>query len=276
MIITRSADDLAQALGAPSHPVGFVPTMGALHAGHASLFAAARDECETLVASIFVNAMQFDRPEDLAKYPRTLESDLQICRSEKVDVVYCPDQTAMYPTGFSTVVSVGRLGRILEGADRPGHFDGVATVVTKLLSSCRADVAYFGQKDFQQLAVIRRLALDLNLGVDIRMVPTVRDHDGLALSSRNIRLSDEGRRRALSIPRSLEAARTEYERPGSTPSSVEEAAKAALEASGMLIHYVVVVDAETFVEADGFDRTSAILVAATVDGVRLIDNALLD
>lgn len=275
MIVVRTADELARIVATTPRPIGFVPTMGALHSGHASLLGRARAECEAVVASIFVNALQFERSDDLAKYPRTLESDLELCRSEGVDIVYCPDQTTMYPDGFSTVVTVGRLARILEGADRPGHFDGVATVVTKLLSSCRADVAYFGQKDLQQLAVIRRLSLDLNLGVEIRMVPTVRDPDGLALSSRNIRLSDAGRREALAIPRALAAASVEHQRSGSTPASVENAAKGVLESSAIQVHYVVVVDAEAFVEAADFSRPSAILVAATVDGVRLIDNALL-
>lgn len=275
MIVVQSADELRAALAQSSRPIGFVPTMGALHHGHASLFTAARASNRTVVASIFVNALQFENTDDLAKYPRTLEADLQICRAAGVDIVYAPTQEVMYPAGFETVVSVGRLGRILEGSDRPGHFDGVATVVTKLLAACRADHAYFGQKDLQQVAVIRRIVTDLDLGTGIEMLTTVRDNDGLALSSRNVRLSPAGRTKALAIPRALETARNLAQ--GGERSSEVIAARMVevLNEADLHIHYATVVDADTFDDSEGVGTRSAALIAASVDGVRLIDNSFL-
>lgn len=275
MIVVQSAGELRTALDGRPRAVGFVPTMGALHNGHASLFRGARHECSTVVASIFVNALQFENSDDLSKYPRTLDRDLGICSEHGVDILYVPDDHSMYPAGFSTVVSTGRLARILEGADRPGHFDGVATVVTKLLSACRADIAYFGQKDFQQLAVIRRLVTDLDIGTDIRMMPTIRDDDGLALSSRNSRLTREGRRIALAIPRALEAARSCYVIGESGRELAERAMKRELSIEGITLHYAVVLDPKTFAEADPGTLDPVALIAATVEGVRLIDNTTL-
>ena len=275
MIVVHSADELRASLARTSHPVGFVPTMGALHRGHASLFAAARANCRTVVASIFVNALQFENPDDLAKYPRTLEDDLEICRLAGVDVVYAPTHDAMYPTGFETVVSVGRLGRILEGADRPGHFDGVATVVTKLLSACRADVAYFGQKDLQQVAVIRRIVTDLDIGTRIEVAPTVRDQDGLALSSRNVRLSPAGRLKARAIPEALESARGLASEGERSSAAIASRVLDQLSSAGIQVHYAAVLNADTFEDRDTVGARSAALVAAVVDGVRLIDNVFL-
>lgn len=275
MILAHTSVDVHRALTVSPHPIGFVPTMGALHDGHASLFDVARASCATVVASIFVNALQFDQQSDLERYPRPLERDLEICREHGVDIVYVPDHETMYPSDFSTVVSVGRLGRILEGAHRPGHFDGVATVVTKLLSAVRPDVAYFGQKDLQQVAVIERLNSDLDLGVEIRTEPTVRDDDGLALSSRNVRLSETARRQALAIPRALEFARDTARSTGSSPTEVSRSMYEQLTASGLKVDYAIVLDADSFQESDSITDRSVALIAATVDGVRLIDNCFL-
>src|SRR5206468_91066 len=183
--------------------LGLVPTMGGLHEGHLSLLRAARGECETVVMSLFVNPAQFDAETDLASYPQDEERDLALARDAGVDLVFAPSTDEMYPPGFQTWVEVTELGSTLEGAFRPGHFRGVATVVLKLFSVVRPDRAYFGQKDAQQVAVIRQMIRDLALDVDLRVLPTVRDGDGLALSSRNALLTTEERKRALALPRAL-------------------------------------------------------------------------
>jgi pantoate--beta-alanine ligase len=184
--------------------VGLVPTMGALHAGHASLFEAARTECDTVVASLFVNQAQFAAGEDFARYPRDEESDLRIADEAGVDILFAPRADEMYPDGFQTWIDVEELSRPLEGEFRPGHFRGVATICLKLFNIVRPQRAYFGQKDAQQVAVLRRMVLDLNLDVEIRARPTVRDTDGLAISSRNAYLSPHERERALALPRALQ------------------------------------------------------------------------
>jgi pantoate--beta-alanine ligase len=183
--------------------VGLVPTMGAFHDGHLALFRAARGECGTVVASLFVNPAQFGEPADLERYPRDEARDARLAEEAGVDVLFAPPVEEMYPDGFQTWVEVERLGSILEGVHRPGHFRGVATVCCKLFNIVRPDRAYFGQKDAQQLAVLQRLVRDLDFEVELRGVPTVRDPDGLALSSRNARLSAEERERALALPRAL-------------------------------------------------------------------------
>jgi len=184
-------------------PIGLVPTMGGLHEGHLSLLRAAREECDTVVMSLFVNPAQFGDEHDLASYPRDEERDLALARDAGVDLVFAPSTEEMYPAGFQTWVEVTEVGSRLEGAFRPGHFRGVATVVLKLFSVVRPDRAYFGQKDAQQVAVIRQMIRDLALDVDLRVLPTVRDGDGLALSSRNALLTTEERKRALALPRAL-------------------------------------------------------------------------
>jgi pantoate--beta-alanine ligase len=183
--------------------VGLVPTMGALHAGHASLFEAARDECDTVVGTIFVNRAQFAPTEDFARYPRNEAKDSRVAEEGGVDVLFTPDHGELYPSGYQTWVDVEELGRVLEGEHRPGHFRGVATVCLKLFNIVRPQFAYFGQKDAQQAAVLRRMVQDLNLDVTLRVLPTVRDTDGLALSSRNVYLSDAERQHALALPRAL-------------------------------------------------------------------------
>ena len=234
---------------------GLVPTMGALHAGHRALLRRARAECDEVVMSLFVNPAQFGPGEDFDRYPRDEERDRAIAAEDGVDRVFAPTVAEMYPDGFATTVSVGELGRSFEGAHRPGHFDGVATVVAKLFNLVRPDAAYFGQKDAQQLAVIRRMTADLALGVEIRAVETVREPDGLALSSRNAYLSPEERRRAPSLHRAL------VDR---DPSLIEGD-----------VDYLAVVDADTFAEVD--PRPGALVIgAARFGSTRLIDNIRIE
>jgi pantoate--beta-alanine ligase len=204
VITVRTTAELHEAL-AQSGSVGLVPTMGAFHDGHLSLFRAARDECDLVVVSLFVNPAQFTAGEDLERYPRDEERDTSLAEHAAVDVLFVPGLEEIYPPGFQTWVDVEELGRILEGEFRPGHFRGVATVCLKLFNLVRPDRAYFGQKDAQQAAVIRRMVRDLGLDLEIRVCPTVRDPDGLALSSRNAYLSPQEREAALSLPRALEA-----------------------------------------------------------------------
>jgi pantoate--beta-alanine ligase len=232
--------------------VGLVPTMGALHAGHAALFDAARPDCDVLVASIFVNPAQFSERADLIAYPRDLDRDAAFAAEHDVDVVFAPPAGEMYPEAFATWVEPGGVAEGLESANRPGHFRGVATVCLKLFNLVRPQIAWFGQKDAQQVAVVRQLVRDLNVPVEIRVVETARDHDGLAFSSRNARLSNEDRVIASAIPRALETRDV-------------AAARAVLAAAGVETDYVEVAD---------FDGP-ALLVAARVGSTRLIDNVPL-
>jgi pantoate--beta-alanine ligase len=234
---------------------GLVPTMGALHAGHRALLRRARGECDEVVMSLFVNPAQFGPGEDFDRYPRDEARDRAIAAEEGVDRVFAPSAAEIYPRGFSTTVTVGELGTIFEGAHRPGHFDGVATVVLKLFNLVRPDVAYFGQKDAQQLAVIRRMVSDLARGVDVRSVETVREPDGLALSSRNAYLSEDERRRAPSLHRALVA-----RDPGLVEGDVD---------------YLAVVEPGTFARVD--PRPGALVVgAARFGSTRLIDNIRIE
>jgi pantoate--beta-alanine ligase len=231
--------------------VGLVPTMGSLHAGHLALFAAARAECDVVVASIFVNAAQFDDTADLAAYPRDDARDAALAEEAGVDLLFAPPAEEIYPPGFQTWVEVEELSRGLEGSHRPGHFRGVATVCLKLFNIVRPDRAYFGQKDAQQVAVIRRMARDLDLDLTVRAIPTVRDADGLALSSRNARLSPAERKAALALPRAL-------------ATGDPAAARAALD--GLEVDYVEVAD---------FDPP-VLAAAVRVGSTRLIDNVILE
>ncbi|HEY7942039.1 MAG TPA: pantoate--beta-alanine ligase [Candidatus Limnocylindrales bacterium] len=234
-------------------PLGLVPTMGALHAGHRALLDAARAECTTVVMSLFVNPAQFGEGPDLAAYPRDEPQDLAAAQAAGVDLVFAPEAGELYPPGYQTWIEAERLGSILEGVHRPGHFRGVATIVVKLLHIVAPDVAYFGQKDAQQVAVIRTVLRDLDLPVRLRVVPTVRDADGLALSSRNARLSPAERAQALALPRAL-ATRD------------RAAALAVLREAGLEPDYVEVADLEPHVLA----------AAVRVGSTRLIDNVTLD
>jgi len=237
-----------------SGSIGLVPTMGALHAGHLSLLRAARAECDTVVMSLFVNPAQFGDGSDLAAYPRDEEHDLAAAEGAGVDLVFAPSAEEMYPPGFQTWIEVTKLGSMLEGRFRPGHFRGVATVVLKLLMIVHPDRAYFGQKDAQQVEVIRRMIHDLALEVELRVVPTVRDTDGLALSSRNTLLSPEERGRALALPRAL------------ATKDAEKARAVLSESNGLDVDYV---------EAADFDPP-VLAAAVRVGSTRLIDNVVLE
>lgn len=252
--------------------------MGALHEGHVSLLHAARADSDTLVLSIFVNPAQFDEQSDLAAYPRTEEADLTIAENAGVDVVFAPDATEVYPPGFSTVVSVtGPVAETLEGAHRGrGHFDGVATVVTKLLLAVLPDEAYFGAKDAQQVAVIRRLVADLSIPVRVVVDRTSRDADGLARSSRNTRLSAEERARALAIPRALSAV-TDAAVAGVTDTEALRAeATAVLAGAGVEPEYVALVDPESFEPVAVRRGAVLVAIAARIGRTRLIDNVMLE
>jgi pantoate--beta-alanine ligase len=251
--VVRTVPELREALARLSgETLGLVPTMGAYHAGHVALFRAAHSECDAVVASLFVNPAQFTEAADLEGYPRNEGADLRVAEEEGVDLVFAPSVKELYPPGYQTWVEVEELSRPLEGAFRPGHFRGVATVCLKLFNLVRPDRAYFGQKDAQQVAVVRRMVRDLQVPVEIRVVPTVRDDDGLALSSRNVLLSPDERRRALAFPRAL---------------ATRDAARARALLNGLEVDYVE--------EAD-LDGMHVLAGAVRVGSVRLIDNVLLE
>lgn len=278
MIIAPTPRDLADVTRASrreGRPIALVPTMGALHRGHASLFDTARENSAFVVASIFVNPLQFSDATDLRAYPSTPEADLDVCRRHGVDAVYIPTAATMYPSGFSTSVHIAGLTEVFEGASRPGHFDGVTTVVAKLFNACRPDIAVFGQKDFQQAAVIRRLITDLDLPIELVVAPTQRDDDGLALSSRNVRLDPESRLLATSLWRGLSRARDQYRSGEHDARVLEDAVRHTCTVPGVDLDYVAVVDRETLAAKSRADEQSVILMAAFVGGVRLIDNVLL-
>ena len=253
--------------------VAMVPTMGALHAGHLALIDAAKAPNTRVVASIFVNPKQFGPAEDLSRYPRREAGDARMLADAGCDLLWAPDVDTMYPAGFATNVSVSGVSERWDGAARPGHFDGVATVVLKLLNQVAPDLALFGEKDWQQLQVIRRLVADLDLPVEIVGVPTQRDNDGLALSSRNIYLDDDQRARAVALPRALgEAARAVAR--GDAVALTQ--ARATLEAAGFAVDYVALVDAETLVPDPDPGRPRRLLAAARLGTTRLIDNVAVD
>ncbi len=250
--------------------VALVPTMGALHDGHMALVDAARRRATRVVASIFVNPIQFGPNEDLARYPRREAADAQMLSDAGVDILWAPTVEEMYPAGFATSVSVGGVSAVLDGAARPGHFDGVATVVAKLFAQVRPSVAMFGEKDFQQLAVVRRMAADLDLGVEVVGVPTQRDDDGLALSSRNLYLDPDERARAVALPRALGEAERGIVR-GDAPADAIANALALLTRAGFAPDYMALVDAETLGDPVR-GRPARLLAAARIGTTRLIDN----
>jgi pantoate--beta-alanine ligase len=255
--------------------IGFVPTMGALHEGHRALLRAARLKCDALVVSMFVNPLQFAPTEDLATYPRRLSQDRTICREEGVDVCFEPTPAAMYPKGFQTVVTVPSVARRWEGETRPHHFGGVATVVTKLFGVVRPDVVWFGQKDFQQCAVVRQLVKDLNFNIRLIVRPTVRERDGLAMSSRNVFLSTEERRLAPMLYQALLAGQRAIETGVADPQAVQAMMRKVLEAqSAIHIDYLVICDPDTLEPLERIDRQAVILGAIRLGSVRLIDNVL--
>jgi pantoate--beta-alanine ligase len=248
--------------------VALVPTMGALHAGHMALVDAARATGAKVVASIFVNPKQFGPNEDLSRYPRPAEADKALLVAHGCDLLWMPGVDDMYPAGFATNVSVSGVSDGLDGAARPGHFDGVATVVAKLFNQVRPDAAYFGEKDFQQLAVIRRMVVDMDFGLEIVGVPTVREADGLALSSRNIYLSTDERARAVVLPRALAEAKRAIE---AGEAGAVDAAMTSLAAAGFITDYVSLVDAATLGEPQA-GKSRRLLAAARLGTTRLIDN----
>ncbi|MHB8717342.1 MAG: pantoate--beta-alanine ligase [Candidatus Dormibacteria bacterium] len=252
--------------------VGLVPTMGALHEGHRSLIRRARAECDRVVVSIFVNPLQFGPGEDVERYPRTAQGDLAMLDEEGVDAAFVPGAAAMYPSEASTTVHVdAALTSILEGAHRPRHFDGVATVVAKLLVAARPRRAYFGIKDAQQCAVVTRVAADLDTGTTIIVCPLVRDHDGLALSSRNVYLGAEERRRALAIPRGLSAAVRAFEAGERRAAALAALVRRSMEASACGVDYVAVVDPTRLSPVDAAAPGCEILVAGRIGRTRLLD-----
>ncbi len=273
--LVHTRQELRGALANRSGEIGVVMTMGALHAGHRELIKVARRRCEIIVVTVFLNPLQFAPSEDLSRYPKTLESDVALCAEENVDLVFAPDVEEVYPAGEPQVrVHAGPLGDVLEGASRPGHFDGVLTVVAKLLHLTSPDVAYFGQKDAQQLLLISRMASDLNFPVEVVAVPTVRDDDGLALSSRNMYLDDESRRAALALSRALTAGAAQ-EVAGAD--AVRRAARDVLDAEpGVRADYLALVETSALAEVpDGTTGPALLAVAARVGTTRLIDNVIV-
>jgi pantoate--beta-alanine ligase len=275
MIVVSKRDELATARMGLTGRVAVVMTMGALHEGHASLLREARQGADHLIATIFVNPLQFGPAEDLDRYPRTLDADLELCRAHGVDLVFVPTADVIYPDGEPRVrVTGGPLASILEGASRPGHFDGVLTVVCKLLQLTRADVAYYGEKDYQQLTLIRAMAHDLDLPVEIVGVPTVREPDGLALSSRNRYLSEEQRRAAPALSRALREGAAAAAA-GAGPDGALAAARAVLDGTPeVALDYLVLTDPHLGPAPTGGE--ARLLVAARLGTTRLIDNLALE
>ena len=278
MRVIRTNKEMSQACREAVKPVGLVPTMGALHAGHLSLVDQARADNLTVAVSIFVNPTQFGDLTDLEKYPRDLEGDLEMLRHHGVDLVYAPTVDEVYPEGFDTWVDVGPLAEKLEGPHRPGHFRGVATVVSKLFNVMQPDRAYFGQKDGQQVVVIQKLARDLDMGVEVVVMPTIREPDGLAMSSRNVQLSADQRQAASVVHQALRRAYQLWigcERNGDV---LREAASQILQAEPMVdsIDYVSVAGMSTLDESDQVDGRAMVSVAVYMGAVRLIDNIVLE
>ncbi|PTE14579.1 pantoate--beta-alanine ligase [Pseudogemmobacter blasticus] len=273
--ILRTVSDmraLARSWRAAGEVVGVVPTMGALHDGHLSLARRARAECDRVVTTIFVNPKQFNNPDDLKKYPRTEAADAALLATVPVDAIFAPEPDEVYPEGYGTTVSVSGVSEPLEGRMRPGHFDGVATVVTKLFGMVLADRGYFGQKDWQQLQVVQKLVRDLNLAVDIVGCETIRDADGLAMSSRNVRLTPAGRAKAPVLYAAISAAAADIRAGHADRMAIREAAEAMRAAGFERVEYIELRDAATLMPSDDPTRPRRMLAAAWLDGVRLIDN----
>ena len=268
---------LSASVRAGGQRIALVPTMGALHAGHLSLIDYARGQADFLVVSIFVNPLQFDRAADLKAYPRTWEADYALCAAHGVDAVYAPTAPAMYPEGFATKVLVSGLGAGLCGAHRPGHFDGVTTVVAKLFGAVQPHLAVFGQKDYQQLKIIERMAADLNMDLKVEGRPTLREADGLALSSRNVHLSPDERRQALCLRRALDRAQ-ELARAGEHDvDKIKAVAVQVVEATPLVrLEYLEVVDAENLAPLTRLDGPARMALAVWLGATRLIDNDALN
>jgi len=276
MKLITTLSDLRTARPLLPGPVGFVPTMGYLHAGHISLAERAKKECASVIVSIFVNPTQFGPAEDLAKYPRDLPRDLALLKAAGVDLVWTPTPEVVYPPGYQTWITVEGLTAPLEGAQRPGHFRGVTTVVAKLFNAVQPQKAYFGQKDAQQAAVLKRMARDLNFPVDVVVCPTVREPDGLALSSRNVYLNAEERQAAIVLYRALSAAKNKYDG-GERNADVLRAIMRSVIGSEPLAYeqYVSAADPETLCELKEIDKGVLFSLAVRIGKTRLIDNLLI-
>ena len=256
--------------------VGLVPTMGALHEGHLALVTGARDHADVVVVSIFVNPLQFNRPDDFAAYPRPIDDDLAICAAHGVDAVYAPTANDMYPEGFQTHVEPGALAEVLEGAHRPGHFRGVTTVVAKLFGAARPHVALFGQKDYQQLTIVRAMVADLDMGLAIIAQPTVREADGLALSSRNRRLTPEQRAAALCVPGALAAVCSALAGGEHDVAALRATGRAVVHAEPLArFEHLEIVHPDTLATLTTVDGPAVAVTAVWFGDVRLIDNTLL-
>ena len=278
MRVLNSKEEMRKACRSSARPNGLVPTMGALHAGHLSLVEAARSDSSTVAVSIFVNPTQFAEGEDFNQYPRDLDADLDMLRDHGTDLVFVPDVSEIYPLGFDSWVDVGPIANILEGAARPGHFRGVATVVAKLFGIVQPERAYFGQKDGQQTVVVRKLARDLDMGVEIVVLPTVREPDGLAMSSRNMRLNPEQRLAAVAVYAGLSAARSLWVQGETDARALRDAARRRLVAEPLLGHidYVSVANPDTLEELDTAEIGAMLSTAVHLGPVRLIDNLILE
>jgi pantoate--beta-alanine ligase len=279
-IITTTVDETRRAVAAvraQGKKVGLVPTMGALHAGHASLMRAAREECEFVAVSIFVNPSQFGPTEDLARYPRPFEHDVQLCADEGVNLIFHPTPEIMYPPSFQTWVTVDELQKVLCGTSRPIHFRGVATVVLKLFNIVQPDVAYFGQKDAQQARLLVQMVRDLDVPVRVRICPIVREPDGVALSSRNVYLDAEQRKNATVLHRALETVRVRIEAGERRSDLLIDSARAMIEATpGTRIDYVAIVAWETLQPIERVQGKVLIALAVNLGTTRLIDNLLME
>jgi pantoate--beta-alanine ligase len=275
--VVRTRAELRDALSGVERPVGLVPTMGWLHEGHRALMRRARAGDATTVVTIFVNPRQFNVADDYMQYPRNEARDIAACEAEGVDIVFAPDPTEVYPPGFDTVVTVGAVARPLEGAARPGHFDGVATVVAILFDLVGADHAYFGQKDAQQVMVIRQMARDLAIPTQVIAIPTIREPDGLALSSRNVHLTPEQRAAAPVLHRALQAARARWEAGDRSAGSLRDTMRATIAAEPLADpDYVSVADGATLAELDQVRGPALLSLAVRLGTTRLIDNELLE
>ena len=276
MRLLTTIAELREALKRAPRPLGLVPTMGLLHQGHLALVKRAREENATTLVTIFVNPAQFGPHEDFGSYPRDLERDLRLLGEEGVPLLFAPSAQEIYPPGFDTWVEVGALARRLEGEARPGHFRGVCTLVLKLINLLRPDRAYFGQKDAQQALVVRRMARDLDLGVEIVTAPTVREPDGLALSSRNSYLNPAERQAAPVLYRALCLARQQFDGGLRDAAAIREEMKALISSEPLAqADYVSIADVETLEELDDLDRPALVSLAVRIGQARLIDNILL-
>jgi len=278
MHVVKTVEEVRVARWAnPSLMWGLIPTMGALHEGHISLVRRGRAECDRVGVSIFVNPLQFNNPDDLAHYPRSLERDLELLRAEGVDLVWVPEVEDMYPPGYQTYVTVEEVTRPLEGAARPGHFRGVATVVAKLFNVFEPQRVYFGQKDAQQVAVIKQMVRDLAFNLEIIVCPIVREPDGLAMSSRNVRLNPEERKAAVVLYLALSAAVMEWQRGERDADALRAIMQATLSAEPRArVDYVSVADPDTMQEIQGNVSRGLLSMAVYIGDVRLIDNMVVD